>query len=96
MEAALERHDLESRRSDRGRGVPRRLAAAECPRPEERVGGALQPSEHGVPRANVLPEAELTARFQDAPQFAERGGGVADAAENPHQHRRVERAVRRR
>ena len=44
----------------------------------------------------MLPEAKLAAGFQDTPQFGERGGGIADAAENPHQHRRVELAVRRR
>ena len=96
MEASLERHDLESRRSNGGHGVPRRLATAECLRPEERVGGVLQCSKRGVPRADVLPEAELTTRFQHTSQFMERSGRVADTAEDAHQNSSVERTVRRR
>lgn len=43
MEPSLERDDLEPRAGDRGGAVPRRLAAAQGPGPEERVGGAPEP-----------------------------------------------------
>ena len=94
MEASLESDELESR--------AHRMLAAWCrgssrsrrvPRPEERVRRVLQSSEGGVARANMLPEAELAAWSQDSPQLVERGGGRR-RSENPHQHRRVELAVR--
>ena len=82
MEPALDGDDPKACCADRSLGVPRRLAAAEGARPEERVHGALHRAERGVRRADVLPEAELTAGCQHTAQLVERAGGVRHRAED--------------
>jgi hypothetical protein len=79
----VERDELELGCADGTLGVPGRFAATERLRPEERVDRALKPVEEGVPRPYVLPEAELAAGHQDAPQLLKRRGRVGDAAEDP-------------
>ena len=67
MKAVVERDELEPGCADDALGVASRLAATERLRPEERVGRALESMEEGVPRTDVLPEAELSAVREDAP-----------------------------
>jgi hypothetical protein len=93
VETALERHDLEPSGGDPGGGVPGRLAAAQRPGPEEPIGGALEGPEESARRAHMLVEAELAARPQHTAKLAERGAGLGNAAQDPDQHRRVERRV---
>src|SRR5215204_3152929 len=96
MKAAVEPFDLKPRGLDCRFGVSRRLAPTERTGPEERVERVLDQPERRVLRANVLPEAKLTAGQEDSPQLGERGGRVGDAAENPHHNGGVERTVIRR
>ena len=79
-----------------GRRVPRRLAAAERPGPEDRVGRALSSGNTGLSGRTCSREAKLTTTSQHTPELAEGRCRVVDAAQNPHQHRRIERAVLRR
>ena len=96
MEAALELLDPKGCVANRSLRVPRRLAAPQRPRPEERVERALTRAEGGIRGADVLPKAKLTAGDEDSPQLTKRGGRIGDAAENAHENRGVERPGLRR
>jgi hypothetical protein len=85
----VERDQLKARGTDRRLGITSRPAPSERARPEERVDGALHASEENMFGPNVLPEAELTAGREDAPQLGERGGRLGHAAEEPHHDRGV-------
>jgi hypothetical protein len=93
MEAAIERLDLEPRRSDLRFRVARCLAASERTRPEERIEGALEHSKGRIVGADMLPEAELSTGCQHSPHLSQRGGGVGHGAEHSHDDGDVECSV---
>ena len=90
VKASLEALEVEPGGLDRRLGVPRRLATAQCPRPEEPVDDALKRPEEHMPRTDVLPEAELSAGPEDAPELLEDDVRVGDAAEDAHDDDGVE------
>ncbi len=94
LKAALDPVELEAGLADRRLGVARRPAAAERPRPEERVDGVLHRPERCVRRPDVLVHAKLAAGGEDAPDLPERVGRVRDAAQHPDGDDGVVRAVR--
>jgi hypothetical protein len=96
MEASLELDDLEAGLADRTFGVAGRTATAERARPEERVERTLETSEDRICGDNVLPETQLTARYQHATQLAQCSRRIADAAQDAHDDGSVEGVVLRR
>jgi hypothetical protein len=93
VKSSLEALEVEPCGLDRRLGVPRRLATAQCPRPEEPVDDTLKRPEEGMPRSDVLPEAKLSAGPEDAPELLEDHMRVGDAAENAHDDDGVEGSV---
>src|SRR5829696_4236170 len=93
VKAALEALEAEPGSLNRRVGVPGRLAAPEGLRPEEPVEDALERPEQHVPRADVLPEAELSAFPQHPPELLEDDARVGDAAEDAHDDDGVEGSV---
>ena len=90
LEAALDPVELEAGGADRGLGVARCLAAAERPRPEERVDRVLHGAERRAGRADVLVHAQLAAGYKHPAELAQRRGHVRHAAQDPDAHDGVE------
>ena len=93
MEATVESNDLKARSADCTLGIPRRFASAERPCPEQGIARALEHVEHTVARANVFPEAELTAGDKYSMKLSKRSGRVGHATEKPHDDGGVEDTV---
>jgi hypothetical protein len=96
VKAAIERRDLEPCPFYLRFRVARCLAASERTRPEEGIEGALEHSEGRIAGADVLPEAELTARYEHSPQLSKRCRGVGHGAKHSHDDGGVECSVLRR
>ena len=95
METPVQLDDLKARSADRTFGITRRFAAAERPCPEQGIARALEHPEHAIAGANVLPEADLTARHEHSVELSQRSRRVGNAAEKPHDNGGVEGAVLR-
>jgi len=93
VETTVESDDLKARIADCTLGIPRRFASAERPCPEQGIARALEHVEHAVARANVFPEAELTAGDKHSVKLSKRSGRVGHATEKPHDDGGVEDTV---